>query len=313
MQRSSLVRGPGIVIAGSTTLVAVGGINGDLDLGTFEVANDIQGKTDTRMKDAVGRVSFTPSGRLSYLPVLFPAWIRTPAIGQSIFGATDVPCAVHSRAGKKLTFKASAITKIPTLFLGATKTLFGPAEFTCVRADNAEVGDENSLYELSDAEFPELTLASADELTQAYTAAWGELIAEIVAEGGWQIDTTLAAPLDDVDGTGSIDAGVDSVSVIARCRPKNLSETLLNSLKVQGSGAAIGASLRQAANLVISGDGLVVTVHDAALIKGPQVWRKFEVREGEIAFVGHISEDEAAAGKLLDLDTGEEEQQQPAA
>jgi hypothetical protein len=88
-----------------------------------------------------------------------------------------------------------------------------------------------------------------------------------------------------VDGIGTVDYQVDSVTAKASCKPVALSAAELMTI-LRPEGLILGASLRQTKNLVITGlaGGLVVTLYDAALLEGPASWGNQSGRVGEITF-----------------------------
>ena len=122
--RQSIIRGPGTVTFGGVKFFDASGITAEIDSATQEVPSSIIGKLDTIKTDQTGKVTLTPVGNLSeaLLGVLFPAWMQTPVIGTSLFGTTDAPLVISSRAGTKLTFAAAALTKCPDLLLSPVKT-----------------------------------------------------------------------------------------------------------------------------------------------------------------------------------------------
>jgi len=305
LNRNSIIRGPGCIYWGSTSLAipTAGGIAADVDAKEFDVQTDADGEIDRRLADCEAKIAFTPVGQITanVLAALFPAAYRNPVRGTSAFGATDVPAVVHSTLGTKITFHSVAITKMPSLILSADKQVYGPCEATAIRANTLEWSAAAALYTRASAAYSAPAVASADVKMGVYTAAWGDLIAAIVSETGWTVDFTLNLTPDPIDGYGTNDYLLDSVGVIARCRPKNLSETLIDSLKVQGTGAGIGVSRRLGKNLVITGANLIVTLYDAILQKGPLVWRGVEVRAGEIAFAASRLESTGVYGALFDV------------
>jgi hypothetical protein len=305
LARNAITRGPGCVFwnpgAGQVALPSVGGISADVEPKEFPVNTDADGEIDKRLQDVEGKITFTPLGLLAsaVTAILYPAAYRNPTIGASVFGTTDTAALVHSTAGQKVTFHSCAITAMPQLILSADKQCYGQATITAIRGTGLEWTNAAALYTIATGAYTAPNVPSANVVTQAYTAAWGALLASIVAEAGWTIDFSLGLKADPVDGYGTNDYLIESVGVVAKCRPKNLSETLLDSLKLEGSGVAIGMSRRRASNLVISGTGITVTLYDAILQRGPLSWRGTEVRAGEIAFAAQRSESAGTYGALF--------------
>ena len=118
IQRTTILRGPGTAIYNTgDDAVAIhdaSGIVAELETATGDVPSSVSGTLDTIKTDQVGRIRLTPCGVLSddILDILFPDVFRTPSIGASVFGSADVPLAVHSVAGTKVTFVNAALTKM---------------------------------------------------------------------------------------------------------------------------------------------------------------------------------------------------------
>lgn len=307
LSRSAIVRGPGCLFwnpgASQIAIPVAGGITAELAVKEAQLAADHVGEFDVRTIDVEAKISATPVGLLTadILGVLFPTAFRNPTIGASVFGASDTPCLVHSKAGTKMTFHACAVTKMPSLILSAAKPLYGGMEITAIRKNNTEWTDAAALYTKAAASFSEPAMASADAVTQAYSAAWGDVFTALHSEDGWTVDFTANLKPDPIDAYGTNDYLIDGVTAIAKCRPKNLDETLIDALLVQGASAAIGGSRRRGKNLVITGGDLTVTLYDAVLQKGPLRWGRTEVRAGEIAFAAQRAESTGTYGALFAL------------
>jgi hypothetical protein len=295
--RSTLVRGAGTVQLGAGPVIYdKDGIEAALETTRFAIGN-----VDQRRDDAVVKVRFTPSGAITaaMMASLYP--YSSPNIGASIFTASDVSAIIHSRAGKKLTLTAAALTRMPDLYLSAAKTAFGQGELTAVYGNGKLPSDANSLYTLASEAFSDASFARDEHLTILYAAAWGEILADIVTESGWTISFETGVSMYKVDDVGTIDGVLDDVGVMAKCTPVNLSEAIWDELRAQDEGAIRGMTERQTQDLVITGadDALVFTLNDAALVAGPLRWGRNVVRSGEIAFIGHRLEDTGVYSTLF--------------
>jgi hypothetical protein len=297
--RASIISGPGIISIGAQGFYPKGNIEAALEVSRYEVANDVHGVVDHRLKDAVAKIRFTPAGEVEGLTTLFPH--TTPVLGASIFGAADVAAIVQSKAGTKVTFYSVAVTKMPDLYLSAAKTLFGQVELTAIRATGKTFVDADSLYKVEATAFSDATFASANIKTGVFTGVWGALIASIIAESGWTITFDQAVKYIESDESGTTDGLLQSVGVMAKCRPLNLTESVISAaLRLQGVGITRGMSIHQATDLVLTSAGLVVTIKNAALVEGPLKWGTTELRAGEIGFIGNVTE---AAGVFTTLFT----------
>lgn len=298
--RESIIRGPGAVKLGTNQFFDKEGIDANLEVSSFDVSVSAFGKVDTRRADALCKIGFTPSGRVTQalLDALYP--YGTPVPGSEIFGDTDVPVEVHSLAGKKVVFAAGAITGMPDLNLTARGTLFAAAEITTVIANEADRTDANSMYEVSDAAFSG-PYDVGDIKCGPVSAAWGAVAPfdDIKTKEGWKVSFDLQLEPVVVDDVGTIGMQMVAVNVKATCMPMHLSEAnILDALNSQGADGAIGSSMRTSNDLVLTTSfGLVVTLKNAALVEGPLKWGATDLRAGELGFEAHrdVSGDTAGA------------------
>jgi len=297
--RQSIIRGPGTVTFGGVKFFDASGITAEIDSATQEVPSSIAGKLDTIKTDQSGKVTLTPVGNLSeaLIGVLFPAWMQTPVIGTSLFGTTDAPLVISSRAGTKLTFNAAALTKCPDLILSPVKTSFGQAEFTALLA-NGKLPTENGSFYAVAAQTYNLGEPSRQGLSgNHYTAAFGDLSIPDTLDG-WTVGVALQTEPVTTDSQGTIDYTLTGVNVTARCTPLGLSEAQLLAALPALKGR--GASLAGDDDLVISSDnGLTVTLKCASLVTGPLNWGATALRAGEIGFTANI---DPTDGSLFDVE-----------
>lgn len=297
--RQSIIRGPGAVTFGGVTFHDASGIVAEIDSATQNVPSSIAGKLDTIKTDQTGRVTLTPVGTLSeaLLAALFPVYVRTPVIGQSLFGTTDAPLAVLSRAGTKVTFNAAALTKCPDLILSPVKTAFGQAEFTALLANGKLPTETGSFYAVA-AQTYNLGEPSRQGLSgNHYSAAFGALSIPDTLDG-WTVGVELQTEPVTTDSQGTIDYTLTGVNVTARCTPLGLSEAQLLAALPALKGR--GASLAGDDDLVISSDnGLTVTLKCASLVTGPLNWGATALRAGEIGFTANI---DPSDGSLFDVE-----------
>lgn len=306
IQRQSIYQGPGTVQLGAAGVVFYDkdGIDAALEITRFDVPTSIYGVVDSRLDDVVGKIRFTPAGEVATadLTALYPH-DSAADIGASIFGATDVNAIVQGKDGRKLTFQACAITKMPDMILSANKTFYGPAEITALVKDNTARTTAGSMYaEAASAWSDPASFASANVKTEIYTAAWGTLFTSIVTEAGWTISFESGIQYRQVDDIGTVDGILTSISVMARCRPLNLSASdILAKLYVEGAAKGRGVSYRSGHDLVLTGTTKTITLKDAALVAGPLRWGTAELRAGEIGFVAHAAESAGAFTTLFTI------------
>ena len=306
--RSSIIKGPGTIQLGAAGPVFYDsdGIDADVELTTGEVKTSMHGPVDQFVDDRQGKIGFTPVGEIAAadLTALFPH--QTPVIGASLFGATDTAAIVHSLAGQKVTFHAAAVTKMPDLILSPGKTPLGAVELTAILKNSGDPADDNSLYTIAAEAFSDTSFATANVKRLVYAGVWTDLLASIITEDGWTVSFDMGIKFQQIDDFGTVDAYLESVTAKAKCKPANLSESdVLGALRLQSTGGARGTSMRQGKDLVITGagSGLVVTLKDAVMDKGPLRWGATDLRPGEIGFTAQRAESEGTFGSLFTVAT----------
>ena len=297
--RQSIVRGPGSVTFDGVTFFDKDGISAEIDSATSDIESSISGKLDTIKTDQVGKVTLTPVGNLSadLLAVLFPSWLQTPVIGQSVFGETDKPLVVSSQAGTKVTFACAALTKCPELRLSPVQTAFGSCEFTALLPNGKLPDDASSrLYTVAaqaySAGVPPRTGLSGFH----YAATFGDL--EIPdTQDGWTVSVEPQLTPVTTDSQGTIDYTLTGVAVSARCTPLGLTEaqilSALPALKGRGSSTAGDDDL-----VISATGGLTVTLKNASLVTGPLNWGATALRAGELGFTANVN---TSSGALFSL------------
>ena len=311
--RTTEVRGAGTVSRNSVQF---------FDQSSIEVTPNVEfndlmvagyGKIDETIADALIEVAFNPVGFITaaILAELYPAAYLTPVIDASIFGATDVPADIHSMLGKKLTLHNTAITKMPSLKLGAQEDVFqGGAQITGLIKNSTARSAADSVFTLADAAWAG-TITRANHKRLSYTGTWNSLT--IVAQESWQVDFDLSLNPRKTDDIGTYDMGMGGLVVRARCRPVSLAETILNYRNLQANAnAAIGASPRLTQDLTIVSDavgGITVVLKDAIMKEGPCRWGENELRAGEIGFEASRDLTGALPGAIASVGVTEDEEE----
>jgi hypothetical protein len=257
-----------------------------------------------RLAEALQAIAqpLTPAGQVTadMITSLFP-WLN-PTIGNSIFTGTDVPLKLHSKAGVLYTLLASAVTKMPDLILSPRKTALGQAQFMSVLKSSGDPATAEHYYTTASSAWSDTSFATTDIRRLAYAGVWGSSFTSILTEDGWTVSFDTSIKEQGIDENGTVDAFLQDVKVMAKCKPVNLTETaILSALRIQGTGGAIGTSLRQATDLVITGTGVVVTIKDAALVEGPLNWGSSTLRSGELGFIGQRVESTGTFGALATI------------
>jgi len=306
VQRAALIRGPGCAIYDSVTLHAQEAITADVKVSTFRPKTATHGDGAPRILDAVGEVTWNPTGRISteILAIFFPEIFKNPSQGARVFPAQDKALLIHAKAGDKLQFANSALTGMPVIALTPSATAFGPVTFSAVIKDNTPRETAGSFYTIPQTASWAYPLLD-DDVVLPYSATWNNL--SIITETGWRITPTVQLNPITVDGIGTVDFEILGVSVKASCKPSAWTASqLLTSLRPEG--IAIGTTLRLGKDLVITAaapGGLVVTLYDAVLSAAPAAYAPNAPRAGEITFeasrtfVGEAPS--TTLGKLFDV------------
>lgn len=285
LTRQSVVDGPGTILHGGSLLVhCQENIDGQVELDTWRPRIATHGEGGPRLRDGRGTIRFKPSGEITQdlLDFYFPAALRNPTINMSMHGTSDVATLIHSTAGKKVTFKNTALASMPELILTPQETTIGEVVLNALIANGADRTTAESLYVTADEAWSEQAVDTGI-IAVPYSAAWNSLT--IHTERGWRVRPELRLEPRYVDGVGTIDNKFAALTVRASCTPVNLTEAqILGALRPQG--LALGANMRQGQNLVITGatGGLTVTLYDAVLMQGPCQWGPNRLRAGEIGF-----------------------------
>lgn len=286
--RSSLVRGPGAVLVGTVCLHDAEGIESGLTVEATDASSSLHGLLDRFVASRSGATSLTPTGELSAAIVALLCPWQTPAIGDSLFGAADVATIVHSKAGVKLTWAATAVVGAPTLRLSASRTAFaGPLQLRHVIGSGLEPTAEDSLLKVESAAYlPATYLFDAAAIrTGPVTATLDET--PISTQDGWSVAPTAQISEERTDNEGLIDLVLQGAACVATCTPMGMSEAAVKALV--NPERAQGSSARGAHDLVLSqpASGLTVTLHGVSVLEGPLRWGAVTLRSGQLAFAAH--------------------------
>lgn len=285
IQRSAILTGPGTLKYGTQpTIFSQENIEAVLNLETWRPQISTHGQGAPRLSDAVAEITFTPAGQISadILAALYPAAFRNPSVGTRIFPATDTVLLVHGIDKSKLTFASAALTKMPDLVLSPKATAFGQAAYTALIKDNTARTAIGAFYSSTTGDWSE-TFDEALVAAVPYSAAWNSL--DIPTEDGWRVTFEVQMEPIYIDGIGTVDYRLTGVTVRATCTPAGIEAGDLLA-EMRPEGLALGATLRQTEDLVITGEtgGLIVTLKDAALLTGSSRWGNNVLRAGEIGF-----------------------------
>jgi hypothetical protein len=307
ISRANIYRGPGTVQLGAgPVMYSIGDIEAVWDIAPGQAENSIHGRTSQFINDRMVKVTLTPAAQVTAAMVaaLYPSAYLNPTLGAGVFGASDTALLIHGIDGRLLTIHNAAITRMPDLILSPTQAAFGQMELTGLIIDAGDPTDDDSYYTESSSAWSDTSYATANELRLVYAAAWGTLLTDIKTEGGWTLTPELNLTPQECDDVGTVEMYIQGAGMMAKCTPLNLSlADGLSNMRLQGTGNARGASLRQGENLVITGTGsaVVATLNDAALIEAPKRWGTNTLRNGEIGFVAERTESTGTFGAFASI------------
>lgn len=286
--RTSIISGPAKVTFNSQTFWSKGDITLNVINDRFNIETATFGKVDERFSGRRVEVSFEPSGRFTtaLAAVLWP--YGATLVGASIFTGTDVPLTITSTDGRVITIPAAAITQMPGIMLGVSKTLVGNITFTGILADDTDPSDAGAFYTEGAGSYGTDTgFDVADILTTAYSAAWGSAPWDsFLTEEGWTIEFGLNLSEQRVDGLGLVDMTFASLDVTATAMP--VGPTANHVLAKLSPEQALGSSVATDDDLVISSETVgapKVTLTNAALLDGGLAFGSESKRIGELSWV----------------------------
>lgn len=290
--RSTLIIGPAKVVRSGTTLFTADDFQINPRISWQDKRTSMHGIVDASKDDVTVECTFTPAGIWSYRTVLFPyLGTTTPGSeksrGYRIFTGSDTPLAITSFDGSLYTLKAAAVTKMPDIILGPEASLFGPVTFTGVVQDATEPEASDSIYSIGSASYSDATFDPTALVKQRYAAAWSGKtgFTAFQAQTAWTIQSALTVQPVRVQGY-TREMTIDSMKFMAKCIPVGPTGAQIDAaLAAQGSGATEGSRLSAgAADLVISGSGISVTLKNAALREAGYVFGGTPLRNGELGW-----------------------------
>lgn len=284
LTRQLVIDGPGTVLFGSLIMHCQENIDARVELDTWRPSIATHGEGAPRLRDARGTIRFKPSGEITadILAGLYPSALRNPTPNMSLHGSSDVATQINSRAGTRVTFANTALGALPELTLTPQETAIGEVTLNALIGNGLARTAAGSFYAVASEAWSESVLDSGI-ITVPYSGVWSSIT--FYTEKGWKVTFDLQLEPRYVDGQGTIDYKFKGLTVRASCAPVNITEAqIMTALRPEG--LALGASMRQSQNLVITGasGGFVVTLYDAIIKEGPCQWGPNRLRAGEIGF-----------------------------
>jgi hypothetical protein len=318
-----IIRGPAVVTHGSTQLFSQGDVTVNIAPETFEVQSSLGAYSETREKDRIATITFTPVGEFesAILSALYP--YSATAVGGKLFPAVAVPLTIQSTDGKLYTFVCSAVTKMPDLICSPTKTMFGPVTFTALGLITAIGTAEawstaNSFLDITASAWNAATHASALDWAHVYTSPWSAEygaagvgsggFAAMMSEDGWTCSFDMGTTLDECDRHGIINYQLNSMKATAKAKVIGPTEAeVLTALRLSGAGAVRGQSERSIANsriLKLTNAELTggsLKIYNAVLKSWNPVFSVTNSRHGEVEFQSTMNMTSGAHDKIFEF------------
>ena len=224
-----------------------------------DVITSMYGKVDKVKTDTVLKIPLMLCGAYENLSVMFPSVFLGGAVGQSLFGNSDVPLVVLGRNGDQITYANAQITKMADLRLGVDNDLFSAAvEFTAILANGKNPEAAGAYVTLTTGQtYADNAFSKANFQRARFTGAWGastgftSIVPQDGFQIGWQCETKPVA----VDGLGTVDMTVDGFVAQCKCIPigPTMAQLDANSMLHQPHGTLLSNNV---ANLTLAGTGV---------------------------------------------------------
>lgn len=309
-----IIRGPGIVVHNSYAYYfGTEGVKVKIARKTEKTEDDFYGHLDeTSHGGPMVDLEFTPTGMIRSLVKPFPygptnlvaGWYT----GASILSGTTY---IQTKAGQRILYQRSGISKCPTLTLSPRKQVFGSMTISAINKIDVQPTDAAALKVLSSTAFADTTFDETKIIKDIYTATLGTRLSPfdaIGARNGFEVEFTLG--IDDVedDNVGVADKLLTSVQAKVKFAPNNLTEAQVDELaQWQGTDAILaGQSVSRGPgsvveDLVIDADALTVTLHKAGLVTGEHGYGAKLDRNGNLEFVSRMGFTTGAPNPILSL------------
>lgn len=301
--RASLFVGPCRVVrtntaAASCSLFTKDDVGLDIAMEHVVKSSAFHGEFDKTFMGAHVKAAFRPSGHVTAdIAALLWNDFMNLALGFDLTTSADVPTLFHDSSGNGGgTIIASAITKLPDLFLGPDDSMFGAVEISGVIGTGLAPTAASSLYTIGgNTTVVDTALTSTQAKQQAYTAAWAGTnavsslvcptgFASFEAETKWTVSANLKVKMHAVQGTVR-KITYQGIEVMAKCVP--VGPTPAQLLTAVGVSAASQISGRAQSHvswpLVLTGTdtSTTLTIPLASLVSGGFRFGDEVLRQGE--------------------------------
>ena len=279
------IDGPAVIEFDEMSYYTEGDIGVQTNRETWEPKSAMHGSLGPRLASLSTEINFKPVGEVKTLAKYFPYSVTD--IGKKIFASAATPCVVHSISGDKYTFAHAAISKMPSLMLSATAPAFGDMSILCLGKPNVDPQTDEARIKVESAAFDNADFDPTKIISPGYTAAFGLTPYDAIeSEDGFTFEPVMSLKPQSVNRFGQIGAKLTDLVATVRFIPVGLTGAQLITLgKYDGATGLIpGQNIATDTDLVISGTGLSVTLHNAGVAEDALRFGEPQ-RLGEVMFV----------------------------
>lgn len=287
MSAPLIIAGPAIVQFNAQTYYTEGDVTVAHTRETFAVASSMHGTLREHLVAQAVRVSFKPVGALDVVAKYLAHAVT--AVGTLLIDpAAPKSVVVWGRDGRKTTWGAGFISKLPNFNLSAVATAIGDMEITALGNPTKDLDAVDAWHAFASAALADVTFDETKIVTPRYLATWGTALVDCESEAGFTIEPAIGVSLKNVANWGYVNAILSDLTLAARFVPVGIDEDdLWAALALQGASAILpGESLSKAGeDLVIEGGAVSFTLHKAGPKSATTRYGLEPLRVGEVAFV----------------------------
>jgi hypothetical protein len=243
-------------------------------------------KDDQVLVSLTYEIDFTPKSiwTSTWRGVLLPSALTNFAVGgAALIGANNPSLVVLGADGEQWTFTRAALTKMPTVFCGLGKSVYGPATFTAFLGSGNALTDAAAFVAVatgqtwSQSDFP-----TGHQEAEA-TAAWGSVtgFTSIFGQEGFELSHDLE--LADVkQGNILVDKRIVGYRGMIAAKPEGPTTAQIAAQFPGVIGSRLSAN---AADFVVTASGMSMTLKSAMPNKMKYNFDLKLLRHDELAFV----------------------------
>ena len=255
-----------------------------------QVASSLGGDQDDVLVDLTYKITGRPKSvwTSGYRGALLPDTLTNfTATGGRVCGSANRPLIITATDAHGFSFTRGALTKMPGLFLGVGNPLYDEVEYTCYIGQGKALTDTDAFYAENTTAWAQAEYPTTHQ-EAVCTGAWGAVTGwdAVWAEAGYKL--AHESKLEPVkSGNITVDHRVTGYRGMVTFNPQEpTTAQLLTALAFQGTGGGIGTRRStNAADFVVSGSGVSVTLKSAGLQKGVFQFDNKLNRHGEFAMI----------------------------